>query len=448
MKRLMRGERQMRECDGEAHEEAVPESGAAAAVEGDEGGACTNAQEASEEVLRGVVEKRLCQLFDEWVAKLRSERLCQRDAFLVQLYELAKSFVLRGGKRLRPVACLKAYLLCGGPRCGELWDAAVDVAVAFELLHNSTLVHDDIMDCDTTRRGAPTVWKTLIDLAAPSEAETPAPTRAAEDAKANRLFSSAAACTAATHAILVGNMLVGESMRLAVRATQKAHNSAGAACHSGRAATALPSPAELLAEADVLVNHGQVMDVQGTVGEAEFLDMVAHKTGQLFRCAVLAGAALALSCARATEHVTQVDAERMLAALERWALDVAAAFQLYDDVMDISRGTTTKGHMFASDLRQGKNTLLVSRALAAAPADKAALLRRVLEQAREGVECTERDIGCAVEVLEEYSLASVLETANTLAHTTAIADAHALWPAPCHEPYFHALAVFMVNRTS
>ena len=58
MKRLMRGERQRRECDGEAHEEAVPESGAAAAVEGDEGGACTNAQEASEEVLRGVVEKR------------------------------------------------------------------------------------------------------------------------------------------------------------------------------------------------------------------------------------------------------------------------------------------------------------------------------------------------------------------------------------------------------
>ena len=444
VKRMMRGERQTQDGPAATAEAEVPEAASAESP-------C--AQEVGEEELKMVVERRLSELFDAWIDGVRASRLCQRDDFLVRLYTAAKAFVLHGGKRLRPVACLQAYLLCGGPRTGALWDAAVDVAAAFEVLHSSTLVHDDIMDGDVLRRGTPTLWKTLYDSLA-QEAHEAQEKQEGEEKKQEQekqqekqgeesmLFVSKTAAEAATHAIIAGNMLVGEAVRVAERATRGVRE---AALWRGRRGPVVRTPAEYLAEADVLVNHGQVLDVRGTEGDAEFLAMVALKTGELFRCAVLAGAALALGCARATEDVAQADADAMLAALARYAVDVAQAFQLYDDVMDISR-ESSKGHLFASDLRQGKNTLLVARALRAAPPDQAALLRDVLARARRGEPCPEALLGRAVAVIEDTSLPSVLETAHTLARSTALTDILALWPAPCHIAYFQGLAAFVVNR--
>lgn len=452
VKRMMRAERQTQ--DGTAEPAEAPETAETA-------GESVCAQEVGEEELKMVVERRLSELFDGWIDGLRASPLCRRDDFLVRLYTAAKAFVLHGGKRLRPVACLQAYLLCGGPRTGALWAAAVDVAAAFEILHSSTLVHDDIMDGDVLRRGTPTLWKTLYDsLEAEAQALQEQEQKQEQASKEhdsqgpqqqqpqhpqeqeNVLFSSRRAAEAATHAIIAGNMLVGEAVRVAERATRGVRE---AAVRRGRRGPAVRAAAEYLAEADVLVNHGQVLDVRGTEGDAEFLAMVALKTGELFRCAVLAGAALALGCARATEGVAQADADAMLAALARYAVDVAQAFQLYDDVMDISR-ESSKGHLFASDLRQGKNTLLVARALRAAPPAQAALLRDVLARARRGEPCPEALLGRAVAVIEDTSLASVLDTAHTLARSTALTDILPLWPAPCHITYFQGLAAFVVNR--
>lgn len=460
VKRMMRGERQTRDGDAESE---VPE--VCEAPEPVDAAEAPCAQEAGEEELKMVVERRLSELFDGWIDGLRASRLCRRDDFLVRLYEAAKAFVLHGGKRLRPVACLQAYLLCGGPRTGALWAAAVDVAAAFEVLHSSTLVHDDIMDGDVLRRGTPTLWKTIYDtLVAESqvvvkeqEQEKQEQEKEHEEKKEeqekgdekqqaqqeNMLFASKTAGEAATHAIIVGNMLVGEAVRVAERATRGVRE---AAVRRGRRGPAVRGAAEYVAEAVVLVNHGQVLDVRGTEGDAEFLDMVALKTGELFRCAVLAGAALALGCARATEAVAQADADAMLAALGRHAVAVAQAFQLYDDVLDISR-ESSKGHLFASDLRQGKNTLLVARALRAAPPAQAAPLRDVLARARRGEPCPEALLGRAVAVIEDTSLASVLDTARSLARCTALTDILPLWPAPCHLAYFQNLASFVVNRS-
>jgi len=399
----------------------------------------------SSEELKMIVEKRLSLLFDSWIEEKRAARACKRDEFLVRLYEITKAFVLQGGKRLRPVACLQAYLLCGGPRTGELWDWAVDAAVAFELLHNSTLIHDDIMDGDVLRRGSPTVWKTIIDFLEAEEKAKKSDVSTSEadaSAQSSLLFVSPTASAASTYAIIAGNMLVGEGMQLASRVSRESRD---AALKRGGSRPSVRTPMDYYAEADVLVNHGQVLDIRCTEGEEEFLDMIALKTGQLFRCAVLAGASLALGCAKATESIPQENADKMLHALEKCSLDIAAAFQLYDDMMDISR-ESSKGHEFASDLRQGKNTLLVSRALHAAPPEQASILRQVIDNARKGVALKEEQIGLAVTVIEEYSLASVLETARSLAHNNAISEVMDLWPAPCHAPYFQTLSAFVVNR--
>jgi len=436
--RMFRGERQMRDFGETEGSSTQPNVEAASS---------TSAQEISSEELKMIIEKRISLLFDSWIDEKRASRSCKRDEFLATLYEITKTFVLQGGKRLRPVACLQAYLLCGGPRTGELWDCAVDVAVAFEILHNSTLIHDDIMDGDVLRRGSPTVWKSVIDLLQ-AEEEMKKKKAGEEPSKddgavmGNMLFVNPIASSASTFAIIAGNMLVGEGLRLISRVSREARD---AALKRGGTRPSVRTPVEYYAEADVLVNHGQVLDVRCTEGEQEFLDMIALKTGQLFRCAVLAGASLALGCAKATEDIPQENVDKMLNALEKCTLDIAAAFQLYDDMMDISR-ESSKGHTFASDLRQGKNTLLVSRALQTAPPDQADILRQVLENARKGHPVKEEQIGLAVTVIEEYSLASVLETARTLAHNTAITDAMDLWPAPAHASYFQTLSAFVINR--
>jgi len=432
--RMLRAERQMQ---GGNVAELPPESV--------EKASSTEAQEISSEELKMIVEKRISLLFDSWIDEKRAARSCKRDDFLVHLYEIVKAFVLQGGKRLRPVACLQAYLLCGGPSTGALWDCAVDVAVAFEILHNSTLIHDDIMDGDVLRRGSPTVWKTVIDfLEAEDKAKKAKQGQTEEGAncEGNLLFVNPIASSASTFAIIAGNMLVGEGMRLIARASREARD---VAMKRGGQRPFVLTPAEYYAEADVLVNHGQVLDIRCTEGEEEFLDMIALKTGQLFRCSILAGASLAFGCAKSTESIPQENVDKMLGALEKCALDIAAAFQLFDDMMDISR-EGGKGHAFASDLRQGKNTLLVSRALQAAPADQAALLRQVIENARNGVPVKEEQIGLAVTVIEEYSLASVLETARSLSHDKAITDVMDLWPAPCHAHYFQTLSAYVIDR--
>ena len=68
------------------------------------------------------------------------------------LYEASQHLIHAGGKRLRPFLTLKACELVGGRR-----EAALPASVAVELIHNFTIIHDDIMDQDSKRRGVPTV---------------------------------------------------------------------------------------------------------------------------------------------------------------------------------------------------------------------------------------------------------------------------------------------------
>jgi geranylgeranyl diphosphate synthase type I len=214
------------------------------------------------DALKAEVDVKVEEVLSTRIAELRR---CGADPFLVSLYEKIRLFASNAGKRLRPVSCLMAHAACGGKAADR--EAVLDVAVAFELLHNSTLVHDDVMDEDALRRGKPTVWKMLADEFAAQ------PTPATEHH--GMLFGSASALHCVTHGILAGNLLVGEAMRLATARPD--------------AAAVVP----LFVEAYLVVNHGQVLDISGKTGEREYATMSEKKTGWLFRCAILAGATLA-----------------------------------------------------------------------------------------------------------------------------------------------------------
>lgn len=67
-------------------------------------------------------------------------------------------YFLRGGKRLRPLLCILAYKACGGSEAG--YPAALELAAAIELQHSASLVHDDIIDGDVTRRGTSSYYRT------------------------------------------------------------------------------------------------------------------------------------------------------------------------------------------------------------------------------------------------------------------------------------------------
>ena len=70
-----------------------------------------------------------------------------------EVAELASSVLLAGGKRIRPILILLAYELAGGGNKEEI----IPLALAFELIHTATLVHDDINDNAKLRRGIPTL---------------------------------------------------------------------------------------------------------------------------------------------------------------------------------------------------------------------------------------------------------------------------------------------------
>ena len=205
-----------------------------------------------------------------------------------------------GGKGVRPALVLLAAAAIGGHP-----EAAVSAAAAVELVHNFSLLHDDVMDGDRTRRGRPTAWT---------------------------VFGSAAA-------ILAGDALVTAAFRvLAV--------SGPPAAESGT---------ELLSAAVLELIGGQQADMaleqRSAVTLAECLAMVAGKTGALL------GAATALGACCAGGRPNQV------AHLRRFGEYLGVAFQHIDDLLGIWGDPRVTGKPAYADLQRRKKSLPVVAAL-------------------------------------------------------------------------------------
>jgi len=283
----------------------------------------------------------------------------------------------RPGKALRPamtIACAKAV--------GATADAAVPAATAVELLHNFTLIHDDIIDGDHTRRNRRTVWSAFGIPAA----------------------------------ILAGDALFA----LAVEVL--------AAHPRPRTATAL------LGRGLVEVINGQTADLvlehRDRASLAESMDMAARKTGALLGCACALGA---LSGGAGSDQVT---------CLRRFGEQLGMAFQLVDDVLGIWGDPETTGKPARSDVVNRKKSLPVVAALdsgTAAGAELGALYR--LDRP-----LTSTEVGHAVRLVEQAGgrLWARQRTDRCLAEALALVRGADIAPAAAGE--LSALAHLVVQR--
>jgi geranylgeranyl diphosphate synthase, type I len=204
------------------------------------------------------------------------------------------------GKALRPAFALASAAAVGGDRA-----AAVPAAVAVELVHNFSLLHDDVMDGDTTRRHRPTVWAVYgIDTA-----------------------------------ILAGDALLAAAIE--------------ALAASGHPAV-VPAIRRLCAAVQALID-GQAADLRfeqtTSVRLEEALTMASHKTGALLGASCAVGALLGGADPDRTAH------------LGRFGDLVGLAFQLVDDLLGIWGDPAVTGKPNHSDLRSRKKSLPVLAAL-------------------------------------------------------------------------------------
>ena len=207
-----------------------------------------------------------------------------------------------GGKAVRPaLAVLSAEVMSAAPETG------IPGAVAVELVHNFSLLHDDLMDGDEQRRHRDTVWK----VHGPAQA------------------------------ILVGDALFALANEVLLEL---------GTVEAGRATRRLTTATRALID-------GQAQDIsyehRDRVSVEECLEMEGNKTGALLACASSIGAVLG----GADEHTAD--------ALERYGHHLGLAFQAVDDLLGIWGDPVSTGKQTWSDLRQRKKSLPVVAALAA-----------------------------------------------------------------------------------
>lgn len=217
------------------------------------------------------------------------------------LTEAATHLVSAGGKRLRPIFCL-----LGGKFHNFNLDRLVPLAVALELIHMATLVHDDVVDSSITRRGIPTIkarWGNRIS----------------------------------TH---VGDYLLGKSLVLISRYED-------------------PLIPKVLADTSVKMCEGEIVQISTSFKtdqtNRDYFYRINRKTALLISASCKLGA---VACG-APEPLHQ--------ALHRFGHHIGMAFQITDDILDMTAEQVELGKPIGGDLRQGIITLPAIYALKNSP---------------------------------------------------------------------------------
>lgn len=231
------------------------------------------------------------------------------------LYEPSRYVLDAGGKRIRPVLLLLACEAVGGNA-----RKALHAGAAIEILHNFTLVHDDIMDHSSSRRGRETVhtkWDSNV-------------------------------------AILVGDALLALAYRSLLRTTS----------------SHIQQIAGIFTEGVVEVCEGQAYDkefeTRASVTVDEYLLMIDKKTAKMVAVAAEIGGLIGDGSPAA------------ISALRRYGEHVGRAFQIQDDLLDIVADEKELGKPVGGDLMEGKKTYLLLEALRAARGKDKELLRQLI----------------------------------------------------------------------
>ncbi|SFA92977.1 octaprenyl-diphosphate synthase [Collimonas sp. OK607] len=231
--------------------------------------------------------------------------------------QIAEYIISAGGKRLRPVLVLlmaQAYGY-GGDKHHEL-------AAVIEFIHTATLLHDDVVDESSLRRGRQT---------------------------ANALFGNAAS-------VLVGDFLYSRAFQMMV------------AVDNARVMQIVADATNVIAEGEVL----QLLNMHNPdVSEENYLQVIRSKTAKLFEAA----AQLGVLIAGAGDDVIEAAGE--------YGRSLGTAFQLIDDVLDYSGNASDIGKNVGDDLREGKPTLPLIYLMENGTPEQRALVRSCIENGDE-----------------------------------------------------------------
>ena len=260
------------------------------------------------------------------------------------LRSAVRDYPARGGKRLRPAIVIWCCELLGGSRQQALYPAA-----AAEVFHNWTLVHDDVIDQDVTRRGKPSCHISLQT----------------ELAERFQLSAADAARSGRDYAILTGDLQQGWATDLILRSAE----------HGVTAEKILHILQKLEKYANNELISGEALDVEfslrppETVSEHEVREMIYLKTGALLRFCAETGAILGNGSLEEIEK------------LGTFASKAGMAFQLRDDYLGVFGDAAVFGKVIGSDLREKKSTLLLSKTFAQTSADHRKTLLALLGKA-------------------------------------------------------------------
>ncbi len=262
------------------------------------------------------INKALDNFFDT-----RIERAKTLSPSHVQYYDYIKEYIMRGGKRFRPIAVIIAYRAVTGKVPPENYYRA---ACTVEILHNASLLHDDLIDHDETRRGGPTFHAKYREWY--KNAVSP--------------NSEKAAHFGMTAAILGGDSL----MNLGAAAITEAHldPDIAAKCHE-----LYEKSFEGLVEG-VLLEMSMISDPKAST--EMYLEMIRMKTAILLEKALLIGGILG----RASS--SQLD------ALSEFGVKVGQAFQIQDDILGSFGDEELTGKAADGDIKEAKKTMLVIQA--------------------------------------------------------------------------------------
>jgi geranylgeranyl diphosphate synthase type I len=258
------------------------------------------------------------------------------------------------GKRARPVLCLLTCEACGGD-----WERALPAGAAVELMHNFTLIHDDIEDQDDIRRGRSTVWA---------------------------LWGEAQGINAGDTLFALAQLAL---LRLARRAVP---------------VTTVVDAIRLLNHTCVALTGGQYLDIsfesRGDVSISDYLVMVEGKTAALMACACEMGALIAAAPDDQREH------------LHSFGHHLGMVFQICDDILGIWGDPSVTGKPAGADVARCKKSLPILHGL-----ERSAELRALLAQDT----LSEAEVHQATELLEESNSREYAEQVAQQYHTQALA---------------------------
>ena len=301
--------------------------------------------------------KEVFDLLRDDLAAIEREFTRQSASDVAAITDIAKYLIAGGGKRIRPLLLLLSSKALDST-LNTTEESRIRLGAVVEMLHTATLVHDDIIDEADTRRGRPS---------------------------SNTTWGNA-------KCVLAGDWLYMQSFRTALEE------------RNFRVLELLISLTQQMVEGELL----QMEKLGHLINEEEYFDLIYRKTACLFQVSMQLGAAV-------TKSSDQIDA-----LLGEYGRNLGLAFQIVDDVLDLTAAEEVLGKPVASDLREGKATLAVIHALERGTGADREAIRTVLSD-RSFAHVSHPQI---IEILERHgSIAYAMDTACAYAEAARLSIA-------------------------